>query len=114
VYIGSNGQLAEMAVSVAPGRSYLIYLGGRNLDPKDLSIRFTSPEIIAVPGTVRSMDYGNEISVVTVEVRVSPRATRGEYTVFAETRGGDRRAIIGALSVENSGVTTPSFFSFDD
>jgi hypothetical protein len=113
-YVGSNGQLADMAVSVAPGRSYLIYLGGRNLDPKDLSIRFTSPEIMAVPGSLRSMDYGSEISVVTFELRVSPRAARGEYTIFAESRTGDRRAIIGALTVETSSSGTPTFLNFDD
>jgi hypothetical protein len=113
-YVGSSGQLADMAVSVAPGRTYLIYLGGRNLDPKDLTIRFTTPGITAVPGSLRSMDYGNDISVVTFEVRVSARVAKGEYSIFAESRSGDRRAIIGALTVENSPVSSPSFLSFDD
>ena len=41
-YLGFNGQLSEMAVSLSPGRSYVVYLGGRNLDPKKLSVSFSS------------------------------------------------------------------------
>lgn len=113
-YIGSNGQLADMAVSVAAGRTHLLYLGGRNLDPKDISIRFTSPEISVVPGSIRSLDYGTEISVVSFEVRVSQRAANGNYSIFAESRSGDRCAIIGALTVENATGSSPNFVSFDD
>jgi hypothetical protein len=38
-YLGINGQLSEMAVALSPGRSYVVYLGGRNLDPKELQIK---------------------------------------------------------------------------
>src|SRR5215212_2732146 len=93
-YLGFNGQLAEIAVSLRPGRSYTVYLGGTNLDPKDLTVRFSSPNLSAVPGTIRSLDYGDEISVVSVEVRVSSRTASGEYSIFAESRSGDRRAVI--------------------
>lgn len=113
-HIGSNGQLADMAVGLSPGRGLQLYLGGRNLDPKDLLITFTSPEIVAVPGSVRSMDYGNDISVVLFEVRVSPRATMGEYSIFVESRTGDRRAIVGALTIDNSSPAQPGFITFDD
>ena len=113
-YVGSGGQVADMAVSISSGRSYLLYVGGRNLDAKDLSFRFTSPEIVAVPSSLRSMDYGNGITVVSFEVRVSSRALKGEYTIFAETRTGDRRAIIGALAIENPAGGTPTFPGFDD
>src|SRR5205085_7356930 len=84
-FVGFNGQLSEMAVSLSPGRTYTIYLGGRNLDPRRLSIGFTSPFISAVPGTIKSLDYGDEISVVSLDVRVSSRATAGDYSIYAET-----------------------------
>lgn len=113
-YLGANGQLSEMAVALSPGRSHTIYLGGRNLDPKDLSITFTSPDISFVPGTIRSLDYGDEISVVAFEIRVSPRAANGEYSIYAESRSGYRRALIGGLAVDNFAYPWASFTAFDD
>jgi hypothetical protein len=113
-YLGANGQLSEMAVSLSPGRSHTVYLGGRNLDPKDLFISFTSPDITVVPDTIRSLDYGDEISVVALEIRVSPRAPNGEYSIFAESRNGYRRAIIGGLAVDNFAYPWASFNAFDD
>lgn len=113
-YLGANGQLSEMAVSLSPGRSHTVYLGGRNLDPKDLTISFTSPDISVVPGTIRSLDYGDDISVIAFEIRVSPRAANGEYSIYAESRNGYRRAIIGGLAVDNFAYPWASFTAFDD
>jgi len=113
-YLGFNGQLSEMAVSLSPGRSYTVFLGGRNLDPKDLTVRFSSPNLRAVPGTIRSLDYGDEISVVSVEVRVSSRTANGEYSIFAESRNGDRRAVIGGLTVDNYANSFASLATFED
>jgi hypothetical protein len=100
-YLGFNGQLSEMAVSLSPGRSYVVYLGGRNLDPRKLSVTFSSPYLAAVPGSMKSLDYGEDISVVSLEVRVSARAQKGEYTIYAESDRGTRRAIIGGLTIDN-------------
>jgi hypothetical protein len=82
-------------------------LGGRNLDARRLAVGFTSPFISAVPGTMRSLDYGDEISVVSVDVRVSSRAGAGDYSIYAETEKGGKRALIGGLTIENS----PTFSS---
>lgn len=100
-YLGFNGQLSEVAVSLSPGRTYVIYLGGKNLDPKKLSVSFSSPFLSAVPGSIRSLDYGEDVSVVSLEVRVSARAAKGEYTLFAELEHGGKRAIIGGLTIDN-------------
>lgn len=113
-YLGFNGQLSEMAVSLSPGRSYVIYLGGRNLDPKRLSVSFTSPYLTAVPGTMRSLDYGDDISVISVEVRVAVKAPKGEYTIFAESDRGDKRAIIGGLTVDNFANPWSNFAVFEE
>jgi hypothetical protein len=113
-YLGFNGQLSDMAVSVSPGRSYMVYLGGRNLDPRDISIAFTSPDLFVVPGTIRSLDYGDEITVVAFEVRVLARASNGEYSIYAESRSGYRRAVIGGLTVDNFTNPWSSLSTFDD
>ena len=113
-HIGFNGQLSEMAVSLSPGRSYLVYLGGRNLTPKDLSISFNSPDLTVVPGSIRFMDYGDEMNVVAFEARVSSRAATGEYTIFAAIRSGERRAVIGGITVDSFQNPWSSVTSFDE
>ena len=113
-YLGFNGQLSEMAVSLSAGRSFTVYLGGRNLDPKDISITFNSPDLSAITGTIRSLDYGDELSVVAFDVRVSRRAKNGEYSIFLESRGGDRRALIGGLSVDNFATSWSTLAGADD
>ena len=113
-YLGFNGQLSEMAVSLVPGRSYVLYLGGRNLDPKSLSVNFTSPHIRAVAGTMRAHDYGDEVSVVSVEIRVSPKAPKGEYSIYLESGRGDRRGIVGGLTIDNFVSPWNNLTGFDD
>ena len=113
-YLGFNGQLSEMPVSLSPGRSYIIYLGGRNLDPKKLSVTFSSPFLSVVPSSMRSLDYGEDIGVVSLEIRVSARAKKGEYSIFAESDRGSRRAIIGALTIDDFNNPWNNFAGFEE
>jgi hypothetical protein len=99
-YLGFNGQLSDVAVSLNAGRTYTIYIGGKNLDPKAISISFNSPYITVVPNTLRSQDY-DRVSAVSFEVRIDPRAPNGSYSIFAETRDGDRSSLVGALSIDS-------------
>jgi hypothetical protein len=52
--------------------------------------------------------------VIAFEIRVSPRAANGEYSIYAESRNGYRRAIIGGLAVDNFAYPWASFTAFDD
>jgi hypothetical protein len=113
-YLGFNGQLSEMAVSLSAGRSYTIYLGGRNLDPKRLSVSFTSPHITVVSGSLRSHDYGDDVSVVSLEIRIASRTPKGDYTIYAESDRGDRRAIVGGITVDNFANPWSSFANFEE
>lgn len=113
-YLGFNGQLSEMAVSLSAGRSYVVYLGGKNLDPKNLTVSFTSPYLSMVPGSMRVLDYGDEISVVSLEVRVASTAPKGDYSIFAESERGDKRAMIGALTIDTFINPWTSFTSFEE
>lgn len=113
-YVGFNGQLSEMAVSLSAGRTYVVYLGGRNLDPKRLSVSFTSPHLSVVTGSMRTLDYGDEISVISFDVRVGSRTPKGEYSVFVESDRGDKRAMVGALTVDNFANPWSSFSTFED
>lgn len=100
-YIGFNGQLSELAVPLSTGRSYTIFLGGKNLDAKSMTVAFNSRYLTVGQGSLVAHDFGDEISVVSFEVRVDPRAPKGEYSVFLESADGGRSVIPGALSVDD-------------
>jgi hypothetical protein len=101
-YLGFNGQLSELAVPLNAGRSYVIYLGGKNLDPKKITIGLNSPYLSVIPGSVVAHDYGDEISVVSVEVRVDPQTPNGEYSIFVESAKRVRSYVVGGLKVGDS------------
>ncbi len=102
-YIGFNGQLSDLPVPLSAGRTYIVYLGGRNLDPKRITFGFDSPFLSVVPNSVNTPDFGDEISVVSFEVRVDPKTPTGEYSIFAASEKGQRQVLAGAFTVDKSG-----------
>jgi Matrixin len=99
-YAGFNGQLSELAVTLNRGKAYTVYLGGRRLDSENMQIGLSSPFLGVSPGTISSYEYGDGLSVISFEIIVKPGAPLGEYSVFLENGSGERRTIIGALTVE--------------
>ena len=100
-YIGFNGQLSELAVPVNSGNSYLIYIGGKNLDAKNIEISFNSPYFTVTPGTVTKLDYGSELSVVSVEIQVIPGTPAGEYSFSVKNKDNEADFVAGGLTVES-------------
>ena len=98
-FFGVNGQLGESGVSVESGHEQLIYLGGKGLDPKSVEIEFASPFLHAVPQTASSQDFGENISVISLLVKIDPDTPPGVYSIFAKGEDGSRAVVIGALKV---------------
>ena len=99
-YIGFNGQLSELAVSLNKGKSYTVYIGGKNLDPRRVRVELASSFLSVSPETIVSYDYGDGLSVISFEVIVRPGTPPGEYSVSVESDTGERRTIIGGLTIE--------------
>ncbi|MGB7070356.1 MAG: matrixin family metalloprotease [Pyrinomonadaceae bacterium] len=100
-YLGFNGQLAELPVMVNPGRSYTLYIGGKNLDPSRLNIGFSSKGISLVPGSTSVRDFGDSIDVLSFEVEIGPQIVLGEYSLYVVTANAERKYILGGITVEN-------------
>ncbi len=98
-YVGFNGQLSGLAVPVNTGKAYTIYLGGKNLDSKNISFRFGSSFLSITPNSIISHDFGADLSVVSFELRVDPKAPIGEYSIFADSAAGGIGAVVGAIAV---------------
>lgn len=100
-YTGFNGQLTFSAVPVNAGKSYTIYIGGKNLSPTATSISFSSPLLSVTTNTIVSQDYGSDISVLSFEVAADPNIPVGEYTIFVESPNGGRSAVVGGIAVRS-------------
>lgn len=99
-FLGFNGQLSDVAIALNRGKTYTVYLGGKDLDAAKLSAGFNSPYLTVVPDTLRSLDFGSEVSVVTFDVRIDERTPAGDYSVFLSSKAGAKRYIVGGLTVE--------------
>jgi hypothetical protein len=99
-YIGFNAQVSQLAVPVNGGKSYLIYVGGKNLDAGKVSIGFNSPFISVTPKSLTDHKYGADISVISFEVNVAAETPLGEYSFFVKSAGEAMEFAVGSLTVE--------------
>ncbi len=100
-YAGFNGQISDLAVPLNSGKSYLIYIGGKNLDAQNLKIGFNSAHLSITPNTIVAHDYGSEVSVVSFEIKIDADAPAGEYSLFIQSQNDSKRFLVGGLTVEN-------------
>lgn len=99
-FTGFNGQLSKLAVPVNGGKTYQIYVGGKNLDPESLKLGTTSPFFTVSGGTLTRLDYGKDISVFTFEIKSLTDTPTGDYTIYLQKADGKIQFLTGAISVE--------------
>ena len=99
-YVGFNGQISELAVPINGGKSYIIYVGGQNLNADKLTVGCDSPYLKVSPKSLMNHNYGDDISVVSFEVKVSADIPLGEYSFFLQTVNGESQSAVGSLTVE--------------
>lgn len=99
-YVGFNGQLSELSVPINAGKSYLIYVGGKNLDAKSVKIAFSTPYLTVTPKSLMTQDYGEGVSVLSFEVKVNAKISAGEYSILVKSANKTIRQIVGGLTVE--------------
>jgi hypothetical protein len=100
-YIGFNGQISQLAVPLNGGKSFMIYVGGKNLDADNLTPGFNSPYFTVSTDTITKQDYGSEISVISFEVKVSSLTPGGEYSFYLQTKNKEIAYLAGSLTVES-------------
>lgn len=99
-FVGINSQLADSAISLNAGREYVVYLGGKNLDIKNINIEFNSPFFTVVTGSLGEHDFGEGVSVISFVIRVNEDTPFGVYSIFATGDDGLRGSLIGALNIK--------------
>ncbi len=111
-FTGFNGQLSRLAIPINGGKSYLIYLGGKNLNPEDFKIGSTSPFFTVSNSNIVKYDYGKDISVFSVEIKSTAETPVGEYTIFLQKTDGKIEFLAGSLAVEKF-VNSFNTYTFD-
>lgn len=99
-FVGFNGQIANLAVPLNSGKSYVVYVAGKNLDVENLTAAVNSPFIKVNPKSIVSHDYGSEISVLSFEVILQPNVPKGDYSISLTDKDGNTDYLFGCLSVE--------------
>jgi len=99
-FTGFNGQLAKLAIPINGGKSYLIYVGGKNLNPEDFKIGITSPFFTVSSGNLTKYDYGKDLTVFSFEIKSVSDTPIGDYTIYLQKNDGKIEFLTGSLSVE--------------
>lgn len=105
-YLGFNGQFAGMAIPVNSGSSYFLLAGTSELSSESVTVESTS-DLISVQSRPVAGSYSKDIKTFGFEAAISPDALPGEYSVALRSPTGERRFLIGALTVEKF----PNFWS---
>jgi hypothetical protein len=63
-------------------------------------MKFNSPNITVVPNSRLEYDYGNEVSVLSFEVRIAKNTPLGEYGIFVGASNERTTCLAGSLTVE--------------
>jgi len=99
-FTGFNGQLSKLAIPINGGKSYIIYVGGKNLNTEDFKIATTSPFFTVSSGNLVKDDYGKDISVFSFEIKSLSDTPIGDYTIYLQKTDGKMEFLTGSLSVE--------------
>jgi hypothetical protein len=100
-FIGFNGQLSLVPVTINSGNSYTIFVGGRNFNVKNIKVIFNSPNITVVPESYAAHNYGDKLSVISFEIRVDSKTVNGEYSFYVQNQNDSVDYVPGGLTVEN-------------
>ena len=85
---------------VRSGRSFTVYLGGRELDAAKLTLDFGSPYVRARSVSYAARDYSESAAVISFMVTIDDDAPAGLYSIFVTGENGGKTSMIGALKVD--------------
>ncbi len=100
-YIGFNGQLSTLAVPVNKGKTFILYVGGRNFTIKDFEISFNSPFFRINKQSYIEHEYEKGISAISFEVDISENAEVGEYSIQIKNKKDKTAYLVGGISIGN-------------
>jgi hypothetical protein len=112
--LGLNAQLSSVAVPLAPGQTYTLYVGGDGVDEvPGNAITVSSPFMTISPVSLTLQPFGSSFPVISFEVTVAPNAPFGDYSIRLQANSGEVAYLAGGLTVD-PGVNTAAPSPVDD
>ncbi len=99
-YLGLNGRLADFGISLDRSRTYVLNIGGRNLDLRSIRLGLNTPFIAVSPLSTSAQEFGNGIVGASYLLEVDAGIPPGQYSVIVTSDTGSRTCLIGALSID--------------
>jgi hypothetical protein len=101
---GTNGHLSTIAVPLVQGERYTIFVGGEGLERLQGSgITVTSPFIKVDPASLTLQTGVNyEHPIISFDIKVSPDAPLGDYSIRLQSKAGEVAYISGGLTVDSA------------
>lgn len=98
--IGLNAELSTVAVPLAAGKTFTIYVGGEGVDQiAGLGISTSSPLIRVVPETLTSEEFGTDYPVISFQVTIDSSVAAGDYSIRLQSVSGERSYLAGAITI---------------
>jgi hypothetical protein len=105
--LGTNGQISTIAVPMAPGNTYTIYVGGEGLDQVGSSgISIPSPYFNIDRSSFTQQQFGTSFPIFSFNVTVSGSATTGDYSIRLLSTTGEIAYVSGGLTIDNGTTGT--------
>ena len=98
-YVGTNAQLSNISVETSTSSTILIFIGGNNLDEKNIFVNFSSPHLSVKQDSLISHDFGDQTTVISFELVVSENAIGGDYSINVSNLAGETTNLIGGIKV---------------
>ena len=99
--LGLHGQLSTIALPLAAGRTYTVFVGSEEVDQiSENGITVTSPLITVNPASLMRHEFGAEFAFISFEVTVSASAVPGEYSIRLQSKSGEVAYLAGGLTIK--------------
>lgn len=99
-FAGFNAQISNLSVPLNSGKSYTLYIAGKNLDIKNSAISINSPYISINPDSLKTLDYGSNYTVLSFEILLQDETPKGDYSISYSNKFGNKDYLFGCFSVE--------------
>jgi len=97
-YLGFNGQIAEIAVPVNSGNSYFLLVGSSNIG-ENWNVE-SSSNLLSITRPAFAGNFADHVKAVGFELSIASNAPEGEYSLSLRNASGERRFLIGGVTVE--------------
>ena len=115
--LGTGGAISSIAVPLAAGNTYTIFVGGEGVDQvSGNGISVTSPFINVNPASLTEQTgLGTAYPVISFDISVSGSTPNGDYSIRLASNTGEVAYISGGLTIDNGTTDTnpiddPAFF----